>query len=469
MKQPIETILQIENSLATRLGTSLRKYLTPILKELAEHTSAQKWDDAYRIITAIDVAPTVEDNDTLIQATALASMKFGAGRISDSVSITPDSTEALRTRATKAFKSILSTSINNAAKAQLRDEISSLQRELLVNTVKADTLLRPFQSFSENADTILKVTSQLHTSRLSALGFTAEADIKDILEYKVNEQLDNRGCPVCREMHGKSFSVESARGSLMRIIDETDPEVIKQVQGWPSQSKDGLKELRGLTSEQLVSRNWHIPPYHPYCRGILVPASEQLPPLPTGADDKLELPVGNSQQWTQWANTLSADTIAGVETFSMQGSTLNRFLRSGGDDTLLTLEVEQMATAMADAMAKAPVLAKRKTQLKVYATTKSFGSSITDLKVGDTVTDLGYLSTSILATVAYESAVLVEAIPVIVRIPVGSTLIDMESSGLSLVPTAKEVVLNKGSTYKVVATTSTKEGILTSVTVELLP
>jgi len=139
-----------------------------------------------------------------------------------------------------------------------------------VEKADRDRIVRPFDSFQSEGFNMVKMISSLHTSRLSAYGFTLEADMQQVDVYAVSEQLDTKTCPVCRIMHGKTFKVSHAKDTLDQILWLDDPEQIKALQTWPKKDMASLEELRGLTEEELVERNWHIPPYHPWCRGLLV-------------------------------------------------------------------------------------------------------------------------------------------------------------------------------------------------------
>lgn len=132
-------------------------------------------------------------------------------------------------------------------------------------------VLRGFKSFMDaSGEAYFDMVSSLHTSRVSAYGFTAEAAALGIKEYQINEQLDNRICPVCATMHGKKFKVRDARRLLEVVTRVTDPDDIKQLQPWPSQSKDEVEKLAEMSEEELIGKGWHIPPFHPKCRGLLV-------------------------------------------------------------------------------------------------------------------------------------------------------------------------------------------------------
>lgn len=134
----------------------------------------------------------------------------------------------------------------------------------------ADRIVRDFTSFDYEGNTMLKLISQLHTSRVSAFGFTAEADVLGVETYAINEQLDNKICPVCRAMHGRTFEVPAARRLLDQVLFEDDPDIIKSLQPWPSQKAANVAAMRGMTDAELIAKGWHIPPFHPWCRGLLV-------------------------------------------------------------------------------------------------------------------------------------------------------------------------------------------------------
>lgn len=136
---------------------------------------------------------------------------------------------------------------------------------------KADRIVREFTSFGEEGDRYLQMVSSLHTTRLAAWGFTVEADLMGIEYYQINEQLDSKICPVCEVMHGRTFPVNEARSALEQILLVDDnPEVIKAVQPWPKQNKVAVARMASMSTEDLISANWHLPPFHPNCRGQLV-------------------------------------------------------------------------------------------------------------------------------------------------------------------------------------------------------
>lgn len=161
----------------------------------------------------------------------------------------------------------------------IRAEVVNLD---VVKKAERPRILKPFASFMNDAgDAFFDLASSLHTSRVSSYGFTAEALALGYEEYQINEQLDSHICPVCAEMHGKTFKVADARALLGIALRVENPDDLKSLQPWPKQDKATVESIKSMTPEELVSNHWHIPPFHPKCRGLLgrvgkVPTKEQI-------------------------------------------------------------------------------------------------------------------------------------------------------------------------------------------------
>lgn len=174
--------------------------------------------------------------------------------------------------------------------------------------------VQPFASFMDKqGNAFFNIASSLHTSRLSAFGYTAEAKFLGITHYQINEQLDGRTCPVCAVMHGKVFAVQDARNLLDMVIRTQEPTELKSLQPWPSQSATSVALLQTLSPEDLVAAGWHVPPFHPRCRGLLVRAKSapEMPntPPPEAAPEP-EQYVATKEDFEQLGIKLSPSKIS---------------------------------------------------------------------------------------------------------------------------------------------------------------
>jgi hypothetical protein len=212
---------------------------------------------------------------------------------------------------------------------------------------EGDNPVLPFSSFVDSAGkTFFNIASSLHTSRLSAWGYTAEARYLGIRRYQVDEQLDNRTCEVCQIMNGKTFDVADARDFLDVVTRTEDPDELRTLQPWPSQSKQAIEDLRAMSDDELVAAGWHVPPYHPRCRGLLSKALEQVPEEAGQAATPTMEPPQPAQRY-----------VATVEDFAALGVTMtqekvdewNKLMETSPADLLAMLQgtSEEQITARA--------------------------------------------------------------------------------------------------------------------------
>ena len=267
-----ESFIALENSLTLRLQRSLNAATAELYPAIQGMILKQEWAAAESAMRELQLAPLVALNRDYITYLSRLSALFGASRIN-----------------TTPANSLIGLGIQEP---ELASNVDSFQRGMVENVQagmidsglafinaargdsliqKADNVVREFAPFmDEEGKAKFNMAASLHTSRLASFGFTAEARFLGITEYQITEQLDGRTCPVCRIMHGKKFKVADARRFLSGLIREKDPEQIKELQPWPSQSKDEVEAMAGMSTAELVANGWHVPPFHPRCRGLLV-------------------------------------------------------------------------------------------------------------------------------------------------------------------------------------------------------
>lgn len=117
---------------------------------------------------------------------------------------------------------------------------------------------------------VIDLGANLTTSRLVTFGYLAEARERSITTYQVSEVLDDHTCPVCEYMHGKTFSVEEEYTRVLQALTTQNPQELKSIAPWPSQTKAGLRALNSMTLNEMQSNGYGSPPFHPGCRGVLL-------------------------------------------------------------------------------------------------------------------------------------------------------------------------------------------------------
>jgi hypothetical protein len=130
-----------------------------------------------------------------------------------------------------------------------------------------------------------------HRKDLGLNGLLAQAQELLIDSYQVSEVLDRRICPVCETLHGKEFQVVRERARLQQLLQLQDPDALKTAAPWPRQDPDSVKRLRTLSEAEIQANGWGSPPYHPLCRGQLVPTGTVREVLEV-VDEAAAAPVG---------------------------------------------------------------------------------------------------------------------------------------------------------------------------------
>lgn len=271
MPTRIEDFVNIENGISAKLESTWETVVIDLITEIQKYVTDKNWEKARATAHSLNASSVFDKNMQYFKYSTYAALFFGASRL------TKDLKKTIITKG--GFDNIVNAAMN-LAKITIEKNLVDLAVDKLVviinnlenaskasstNIIKAEKrrLAQEFVSFKATGDDMLQLVSSLNTSRVSAYGFTAEAQVLGVEFYRINEQLDNRICPVCSEMHGKVFNVSDARDSLTTILNAPNPDDLKHLQPWPSQSKDSVTEIKNLSSDQLVSRNLHIPPYHP--------------------------------------------------------------------------------------------------------------------------------------------------------------------------------------------------------------
>ena len=75
-------------------------------------------------------------------------------------------------------------------------------------------------------------------------------------------------------MHGKIFSVAPALAQTEQMLLTDNPQELATSNPWPSQSRQGISDMSGMSTDELVSAGWNKPPFHGGCRGIIVPVGD---------------------------------------------------------------------------------------------------------------------------------------------------------------------------------------------------
>ena len=267
-----EAFLAIEKSLSGKLHKELRKSYVVLSTRIAKAVGNGDYAKAYDLVDTLKLESRVTRMKSFIRLMGVQALVYGARDFSkarDSVFSTEGLPKELET-ATEFFLNSVAQNMTENMKTKLRQLIAKEENANAVTKSATKTFTKDFVSnvdkFGRNS---IDIASSLHTSRLANWGFTVEAEFRGATSYRVSEVLDGRTCPVCREMDNKVFPVQSTKSFLEQSLSVTDPNDLKSVARFPSQTKQGILDLRKKNISELIQDGIMTPPFHPMCRGVL--------------------------------------------------------------------------------------------------------------------------------------------------------------------------------------------------------
>lgn len=265
-----EAFIDIETALHEKVDKLWRKHWDGLQKQINTNVNSGNWDEAYRLANEIDFTPIVEKSQRLARTFAEAALFLGASRLDepDRASFYGNPDQYLIDRGVEQWAIVLTRNATEALRTQTMNLLAQLEmqreeNEMLV--IKADPLGKVTTAGTQYS----RATASLMISRMSTAGFMLEASHRGIKTYRVNEVMDAATCPVCATMHNKTFPVADGVAQSSAIMSANDPESLKAVAPFPSQSKANVKAISNMGQSQLVGQGMHLPPYHPNCRGIV--------------------------------------------------------------------------------------------------------------------------------------------------------------------------------------------------------
>ena len=113
------------------------------------------------------------------------------------------------------------------------------------------------------------VASSAALVRSRSFGCVAGMVEAGIVEYEILAMADERMCPICGEMNGRTFSVSATQKVIDSVLDIKSPDDFKDAMSWHSSPPVGV------SNEKLLADGMSIPPFHGRCRCTLVMAETE--------------------------------------------------------------------------------------------------------------------------------------------------------------------------------------------------
>ncbi len=264
-----EAFIDIEMALHRRIKSDWNKHWLELQKEITKLAMSGDWEAAHRLTNSINFEPIVSKHEQLARTMAEAALFLGASRFGSprqsSFFGNPD--ENLINIAVEQWKTVMVKNANQALRLQAQIILGDMERaQSERDLIKAPA--NPLSAVGIQGEQFSGIAASLMISRASTAGFFAEAAARGVQVYRVSEVLDSVTCPICRIMHGQEFPIAAGVAQSMSVMQSTDPDSLRQISPWPSQSAASVKKVSLMSQGNLIGAGLNLPPYHPWCRGI---------------------------------------------------------------------------------------------------------------------------------------------------------------------------------------------------------
>jgi hypothetical protein len=285
------SFITLEESLARKLYLDWRRRnAAEIVVRATKLANAGDWSGAKRAVKELSFAATVEANIGLIDQLSLKAYLLGQsffteGRVGETRLARGD--ESLPVEVTLASATMqvgLEQSIRQVqekalavldeAEAEEVQAVEVVTGGMIILKAIIAGLASKLNTAVASGGAAIDVAANLSTSRLASYGALSQADSMGTGRYQISEVLDRRTCAVCRRMHGKIFSVKPALAQTEQILLTGNPMELASSSPFPSTSRQGVSDLTSMSDVELTGAGWNKPPFHPGCRGIIVPVGD---------------------------------------------------------------------------------------------------------------------------------------------------------------------------------------------------
>ena len=273
-----QAFTEIEKAISDTLVKSYNKKRNSFIAAVSKKLSQGDIDGALeKVHNDIHMNGVFWQNRKRLRLLSTASMRFGQTRLADSNDLIYDASDD---KLMKRHVALMNEQVLDTEKHIKKAGTKAIEAVALdVKATKAEKV-RDFVSFMDNTagsagENHLRLVSSLHNSRLAQYGFTVEANVRQIQFYAINAILDGRTSDICETMNGKVFPVEYAFEQSISLLATDDPDMLKYLAPWPT-GKGNLESLQSMTTGELMSAGWALPPFHPHCRTYIDEAGTQL-------------------------------------------------------------------------------------------------------------------------------------------------------------------------------------------------
>lgn len=279
----IETFIPIEKSFQRIIDNLWDAAVDEAWPDIARDLDKDDVGGAVSKIASIQIGSVKELKGDKLRLLMRTALNFGAGVAAQSLEKSiflgkdPDFLEATMEQFSTSAEQNMRRFAARGASLQAEKDIEAAIAARETQVVKGDVDIdRVRQAVARNGRTISSIGANQTTSRLANFGALAQLSAEGVVRYRLQATLDRKTSNICRRQHGRSFAVHVGLDHLRGVIQITDPDQLRQVDPWIPSRREALAFLERASEQDLAGKAWHVPPFHPHCRTIVVNASVEV-------------------------------------------------------------------------------------------------------------------------------------------------------------------------------------------------
>lgn len=284
-----EALIDLELSLSRSLSNEWRRRASKLLAAIQKAVDRKDFSEADRLVDELEFTTATAKKGKVMDTVAVSAVMLGTSRLGSpsDAALNNSFPREMVDNAIQQYVTMMEENAQEGIRLQGHMMVANAEQLERETVYKAEYPVFNLGLKAVGSD-FYALGANLMTSRLNSLGFLAEATIRNISTYQINEVMDSRTCPVCQEMDGKVFTVEEGFNQVMQALSTNDPNALKFIAPWPRQDKASVARLAQMGSNDMAAAGLATPPYHPSCRGIVdvttsTDRSDALIPTITGA------------------------------------------------------------------------------------------------------------------------------------------------------------------------------------------
>jgi hypothetical protein len=282
-----EAFLDLEEAVSDMLNRTWARESSSLLQAVDHAVACNDFETAHRLVEQLDTIAVIEKNKKALETLSISSFFLGQSRLSNTRKLRlRDSDWLMIDRSMQQLGYMVggnaTDALRQAGHALLQkrgEEVQKLEDDRSYLRVK----------LTHKGKSYFALAASLQVSRLSAFGFLAKAVERGLEHYRIDAVLDDRTCPVCKELDGKVFPVEAGFAHANMILDVQNPSELQSIAPFYAQDKISVAQLKLYSTDDLIEQGLLLPPFHFLCRCILTKTDEVAQVHPSDATDRVAM------------------------------------------------------------------------------------------------------------------------------------------------------------------------------------